>query len=169
MSFLYQNNDIKRKSIEARNMTLDQSRRVLQETRHLVGKLWEEKLINLNKMFVAFWKQAFRDDKREILSLVEDKHIDGLSDAIEHGLKVDQAKRRSAFLQVVTTLIDPDRKKEKDGALWAINQFTSDRTEDQANFRELAEELYLLANLDQVHEKLGNLAKTAEHMARNFS
>jgi hypothetical protein len=169
MSFLFNNNDINKKTIDERHMTLDQSRRVLQETRHLVGKLWEEKFLNLHKMFVAFWKQAFRDDKNEILSLVEDKHIAGLNDAIEFGLKVDQAKRRGAFMQVVTTLIDPDRKKEKDGVLWAINQFTSDRTEDQANFRELAEELFLLANLDQAHQKLGNLAKTAEHMARNFS
>lgn len=158
------NSDINTKSIEARNMTLDQSRRVLQETRHLVGKLWEDKLINLNKMFVAWWKQAFTGDKQELLSLVEDNNLLAFHDSIEFGLMVDQAKRRGAFLKLVGTLIE-----SKGELLFIINQFTSDRTEDQANFRELAEEVTLLANLDQAHEKLGNLAKTAEHMARNFS
>lgn len=161
------NSDINTKSIEARNMTLDQSRRVLQETRHLVGKLWEDKMLNLHKIFVAFWKQAFPRDREELLSLVQKKQY--FLDGVDYGKIVEYSSRLEAFEQLLSTLVDPDRKKEKDGVLWALNQFTSDRTEDQANFRELALDVILLANLDQANEKLGNLAKTAEHMARNFS
>ena len=162
------NSDINTNIIEARNMTLDQSRRVLQETRHLVGKLWEDKTNDLWALFCKFWDIATKIDKENILQMVSvDK--DAFLACIKHKWLEGTINGNESFTSFQKAFLSLPRGKQNNGTLGGLNLFINARREDGANFRELAEEIILLENLDQAHEKLGNLAKTAEHMARNFS
>ena len=162
------NSDINTNTIEARNMTLDQSRRVLQETRHLVGKLWEDKTNDLWALFCKFWDIATKTDKENILQMVSvDKNA--FMSCIRHKRLGGKGNGNESFNSFLKAFLSLSRGKQNDDTLGGLNLFVSAKREDGANFRELAEEIILLENLDQAHSKLGDLAKTAEHMARNFS
>lgn len=162
------NSDINTNIIEARNMTLDQSRRVLQETRHLVGKLWEDKTNDLWALFCKFWDIATKSDKENILQMVSvDKNA--FRSCIMHKRLLAPMNGNESFTSFLKAFLSLPRGEQNNGTLGGLNLFMTAKREDGANFRELAEEIILLSNLDQANEKLGNLAKTAEHMARNFS
>jgi len=162
------NSDINTNTIEARNMTLDQSRRVLEGTRHLVGKLWEDKTNDLWALFCKFWDIATKSDKENILQMVSvDK--EAFLVCIKHKWLEGTINGNESFISFLKAFLCLPRFEQKKGTLGGLNNFVATKREDLASFRELAEEIILLENLDQAHSKLGDLAKTAEHMARNFS
>ena len=153
--------------INSNAMTLAQARTTLDLTRHLVGELWEQKVDFLHSLLAKFYKQAFRSEKEDILAMVTRKDV-FLSCIDNEGTLHGTINGVETFEDFMQSFLNQKHGFQKIVSIGALNDFVINNNKEQGSFKELAEEIFLLNNLDQAHTKLGDLAHSVEHLNKTF-
>lgn len=157
--------------IDSKAMNLTQAGEVLARARPILGELWESKIEALHTILADYFSRASNWEQGCILKVVDADSAKSLhSTLINDGTLFSTINGVESFQRFLQAFAKEDIL---DAGLLEIfsdklNAHTTLKNPSKKDFKALAEEVIILHNLDQANSKLGDVARTIEHITKTY-
>ena len=158
--------------IDSKAMNLTQAGEVLARARPILGELWESKIEALHTILADYFNTGASDwEKGSILKVVDADSAKALhSTLLNAGTLFSTINGVESFQRFLQAFVKEDLIDAPLLEIFSddLNAHATLKNPRSAGFKALAEEVIILHNLDQANSKLGDVARTIEHITKTY-